>query len=67
MAGGHRSLRLVDTFPHLEVRVVVARGANFEEQVVCPWLRIIDVVYFVRYIVLRYPSVSKNSRRENRL
>jgi hypothetical protein len=29
VAGGHWSLRLVDTFPHLIVRVAVARGTDF--------------------------------------
>jgi hypothetical protein len=65
VAGGHRSLRLVDTFPHLVVCVAVARGANFEEQVVSSWLWNVDVVYFIRFIILRYPSVSKNSHGEN--
>jgi hypothetical protein len=65
VARGHRSLRLVDTFPHLVVRVAVARGTNFEEQVVCSWLWNVDVVYFIWFIILQYPSVSKNSHEEN--
>ena len=52
MAGGDWSFGLVDTFVDLIVGVAVARGTDFEEQVIGSWLWGIDVVQFVWCIVL---------------